>query len=397
MLEGLQQRWFTLSNEGWHDVIVGFLRDKQVETAIETLQAVQRQGIRIQPWLYDTILYNLCDVEEFDEALSILQFRVDNGEQLISGELWYYFLDTASRALHHAATLYAWRERVETGYLNPPSGICLNVLNVAARHSDSALATSVFRILGSRTQTLQLYHYEALLESYLPTNLKMAFTVLTLMIASGQPPTDSTTRPLFLHLRQSASLPSAALSILRDLKKQNHSIPPEAVNVIIESFIHHNDLDAAVEVYKKLHTLSPKGATTATFNILFRGCRTRKDLAMFLAAEMVAMKLAPNPLTYDRLILVCLSAAEGDDGMDDAWRYFNEMRKVGWWPRLGTSTAMARKCCERGDDRIWKLVGEQEGTLSRQTIERLVKKDWQGEVEEKWRSMGMAQLEETGG
>ncbi|KAL9004319.1 MAG: hypothetical protein Q9188_002861 [Gyalolechia gomerana] len=376
-LEELRQRWFSLSNEGWHDVIAGLLRDKQVELAIETLQSIQREGIRVAPWLYDMLIYNLCDAGEYDEALSILQFRVEDGEQLLSGTVWYYFLDFASSALHYPATLYAWRKRVETNYLNPPSGVCLNVLNTAARHGDCHLATDVVRVLANRNQTLQLYHYEALIESYLPSDLRMAFTLLTLMTSNGTPPTNSSTRTLFLHLRQSSHLPQTALPILHRLREQNRPIPVEAVNVVIESYIDHGKFEAALETYKTLHNLCPSGPLTSTFNVLLRGCRGRKSVAMFLASEMVALNVSPDALTYDRLILVCMEESSDEDDMDDGWRYFEEMRGAGWWPRPGTAMAMAKRLCQIGDERVWKLQSDDgELGIERSVLKKLVDEDW---------------------
>lgn len=359
------------------------IRDRQLELALDVVELLQEEGTRIHPWLYDLIVYNLCDAEEFDEVLKIMRHRTTNGELLISATLWFYFLDTASRALHHEATLYVWHKRVETSYLNPPSGTCINILNTAARHGDFRLATDVFRILGNRSQTLHLYHYESLLESYLASSdLKAALTLLTVMTSSGVPPTDASTRPIFLHLRQSPSLPANAHSILRHLSDTDRPIPAPAINVIIESHIHHHDLASAIETYKTLHELCPAGPTTATFNALFRGCAkaVRKDLAMFLAAEMLALNVPPDALTYDRLMLVCLNAnEEEEEGFVDAWRYFEEMRGVGWWPRAGTMVALAKRCCERGDERVWRLVGEVEGQgLTVRKMETLVKDHWRG-------------------
>lgn len=362
-------------------MIVGMMKDRQLELVLDTVELLQRDGPRVQPWLYDMLVYILCDAEEFDEVLKLMRYRVFNGELLISATLWFYLLDTASRALHHEATLYVWRKRVETSYLNPPSGICINILNTAARHGDFYLATDVFRILGNRTQTLRLYHYESLLESYLAaSDLKPALTLLTIMASSGVPPSDSSTRPIYLYLRQSQHFPNIALSILRDLHKSGRPVPPPAINAILEAFIYHHDLASAIETYKTFNTLCKEGPTTSTFNLLLRGCakETRKDMAMFLASEMLALNVPPNPLTYDRLMLVCLSAElEREQGLIDAWRYFEEMRTVGWWPRPGTAVTLVKRACERGDSRVWELVGKRPGEgLSVPQMEKLVREHW---------------------
>lgn len=396
----MRLRWFTVSNDGWHDVIVGLLRDRQLELALDTLELLQREGSKIKSWLYDMVVYTLCDAEEFDLTLKIMRYRISSGELLISGTLWFYLLDTASRSLHHAATLFVWRKRVETSYLNPPSGICTNVLNTAARHGDFRLATDVFRVLGNRAQTLHLHHYEALLESYLTSSdLKTTFTILSIMTSAGVHPSESSTRPIYIYLQGSPSLPNTALSILRDLRDSGRPIPPEAVNVIIEVFVKKKDLASAIETYKILHTLVPAGPTIATFNALFRGCTqtARKDLAMFLASEMVVLNVAPDALTYDRLVLVCLNAdrEDAEDAYEDAWRYFEEMKAVGWWPRVGTIKELAIRCCEKGDERVWRLVEEakRSGVVEVSGVEKAVARHWKTGNNQRKRGGGQGKLE----
>lgn len=381
MLEELEQRWFTLTDDGWHDVIVGLIRDRQIEIAMDKLEHMQREGMRIRPWLYDLMVYTLCDAEEFEEVLRTMRYRFDQGELHISGTLWSYILDTASQSLHHEATLYAWRKRVDTDYLNPPSGVCINVLNTAARHGNFRLATDVFRILSRRTNTLQLCNYEALLEAYITaSDLRTALTILTIMASGGVQPEEATTRPLYLYLRDSTSRPPEALSILRDLKDAQRAIPTVAINCILEASIHQDDLASAIEIYKVLHTLCPAGPTTATFNALFRGCSkaSRKDLAMFLASEMLALKIPPDALTYDRLILVCIDG-KGKEDYADAFRYFEEMKGMGWWPRRGTLVAMAKRCCEDEDERVFGLLEEMEGRgMEVVGLQRWVGESWKG-------------------
>ena len=396
----MRHNWFTLSSDGWHDYAAGLIRDRQIEMALETLEYMEAENIKVDHWLYDTAIYALCDIQEFDEALQLMRHRASNGELSISPTLWLYILDTASRALHHPTTLYAWRKRVETSYLNPPSGVCINVLNTAARHGDYRLATDVFRVLGNRSEVLELYHYESLLEAYVGSgDLNSALSVLTIMTSSGVPPVEASTRSILLHLRQSPDLPSKALSIVRDLHASDRPIPVPALNVIIEAYIHHDALPLALETYQSLHTFCPAGPTTTTFNILFRGCTqaARKDLAMFLAAEMVALKLKPDALIYDQLVLVCLSAeanGNGDavthhdpdtddsdavDDFEDAWKYFEEMRAFGWALRPSTAKSLAVWTAEKADRRVWELAkreGEPSGGLDMKTLEQIVQKHW---------------------
>lgn len=212
------------------------------------------------------------------------------------------------------------------------------------------------------------------------------------MSSSGIPPTEASTRPLFIYLRQEPSRPTEAFRILKELKDSKRDIPTPAVNCIIEACIHQNDLSQAFEHYKNLHTLCSAGPTTATFNVLFRGCSqtARKDLAMFLASEMLALDVAPDALTYDRLILVCLEADPVSDTRDtdteyqDALRYLAEMKDMGWYPRRGTLVALVKRCCEVGDDQAWELLGEMEQRgIPVHSLETWLEKNWTGDEDAK--------------
>jgi pentatricopeptide repeat protein len=387
VLKQLRAKWFTLTRDGWHDVVIGLLRDRQVEMALDYLDHMYKEDVEIYPWLYDIMIFNFCDTGDFDEVLKLMQRRLSKDRHLSPATLWYYILDTASQNYHLEATRIAWRHQVGTEQLHPPSGMCINVINTAARHGDFHLANNVLRVLRQRNETLQIYHYEALLESYINAGeLRVALSVLPTMIAAKCPPTEATVRPLFLYLQTDPTLPGRALHTLQQLNKADKIIPTVTINAIIEAGVALNDLPFSVQTYKLLHTLSPTGPTTATFNALFRGCSKagRKDTAMFLASEMLALKVAPDALTYDRLILVCIDAkpevnkkqdTRGD--IDDAFRYLEEMKGKGWWPRRGTCVALVKVCVERGDERVFGFVeAMEEMGMEVAGVQKWVEENW---------------------
>lgn len=365
--------------------MAGLIRDRQLEFALEKLEEMQSQGVKIHTWLYDMIIHTLCTIEEFDQVLRLMHYRLASGELLISGTLWYRILDTASRALHHEATTLAYNARVETSYLNPPSGILINVLSTAARHGDTRLATSVLHTLSHRSgNPVQLHHYEALIETYVAAHdMRTALILLTTMTSAGHPPTEASTRPIYQHLLAQRHRPARALATLKELSEENKIIPITAINVIIETYVAQNSFPRAMDLYKNMQTYTTiHRPNTGTFNILLRGCHRPgwKDTAMFLASEMVALKIPPDLLTYDRLILVCLNSG----GLDDAWRYFQEMRTMGWWPRAGTADFLAKRACWVGDGRVWELEGEGKGNgVLRRKLDGFVENFWMGKARER--------------
>ena len=197
------------------------------------------------------------------------------------------------------------------------------------------------------------------------------------MKGAGLEPDEASTRAIYLYLTHGSATTEEALRILISLRQEGRTVPTAAVDCIIQASIFLNDLPQAIKHYKALHTVSPSGPSTATFNALLRGCKRarKKDQAMFLASEMLALKIRPDALTYDRLLLVCLT----QDDYEDAFRYLEEMKAQGFQPRQGTYNAMVRKCTERQDERARGLIQEmEEFGLETAKTGRWMKNNWKG-------------------
>ncbi|KAF2817379.1 uncharacterized protein BDZ99DRAFT_505118 [Mytilinidion resinicola] len=336
VLEYMQERWLQLSEDGHAAVVAGLLRERSFEMALEKIEEMEKHGPgRVPTWLYDKATFMLLDVKEVEEAYQLTVRRRNLGNGDISPALWHMLLDVGSEAFHHELVKLVWAERVEPNFFIPSSGICSNVLNTAARHGDAHLATDVFRVMSNRKTIFSQLDYEMLLEAYITAgDLKTALTVLVVMEEAGVKADLNTANPIVAYLRQDPTRPMQAFNLLEEFAQSQRKVPTAAVNAIIQTCVAMPDLEQAIEVYKALHTISSKGPDIETFNTLFQGCRTarRKELAMFLAAEMIQLKIRPNLLTYDRLILVCTECGD----IDDAFRYYYEMRDQGWQPRDGT-------------------------------------------------------------
>ncbi|KAH8659178.1 hypothetical protein BGZ60DRAFT_382317 [Tricladium varicosporioides] len=365
ILEEMKQNWFGLSPDGWHFLIVGLIRDRQYEAAMDKFEQMQTDGIQVQPWLYDIFIFQLCEAGELDEAFKLLTFRFDNHRKQIHPSVWYYCLDKFSQAFHDKGTTFIWRYRVANGYLNPSDGICTNALNIAARFADPVLATSVVRLLSSRRTTLSLFHYEALLASYIGSDdMKTAFRIIGVIERAGFVPDSAMARPIFIRLTTSPELPPIAWEILKEQFESGHEVHTVVVNVVIEATIANGQFLEAMNFYKDLHNICKSGPNIDTFNVLLQGAEKaqNKDHAMFLASEMLALGVKADFLTYDRLIMICLR----EDDYEDAFNYLHEMIAVGkdkfengmkgWWVRCGTATELARRCIKEGDTRASHII-----------------------------------------
>lgn len=207
--------------------------------------------------------------------------------------------------------------------------------------------------------TFESQHYELLIEAYVEGgDLRTALTIFCIMNNTGIVPSQSATSAIPRYLKQSRDRPQEAFKILEELK-EDRAVPTEAINRIIEACIEHEGLTKGIEIYSSLHRICPSGPNVNTFNALFVGCRNekRKDTAMFLAAEMLALQVLPNSVTFDRLILTCLEAGD----VEDALRYYKEMREEALIPRSGTMAVLVQKCGEVNHEMTMGLLEDLKG------------------------------------
>ena len=391
ILDYMHKRWFQLTEEGWHDMIAGMLREGLFEQALERLDKMRRERMQIEPWLQDMAIFVLCDAGEIEEAFRIMRARYDAGELQLRQGVWAYLLDKGSEARHHNATSLVWMSQVNQGYLNPSSGICLNVLATAAQAGDAAMATEVFTHLSKRGTAFKPVHYELLISAYLsadPPDLGRAISILTIMPLEKLEPTIAQTRAIFVYLKDKPALVKHALTTLRELHGQDRKISITILNLLIECYIEQKNLPEAMKVYKLIHTFAPLGhgaqksfANIDTFNLLLKGCRVAdppdEQQASFLVSELLALRVVPTAMTYDRLILCFIEAAKhalrrsreltepdeikaeharGVELVDWSFRHFADMQPLGWMPRFGTLESLAMQLAQIGDDRCWDVL-----------------------------------------
>ena len=390
ILHYMAKRWYTLSDDGAHDVAAGLLREGLFEQALQRLDMMRRSEILVQGWLLDMAMYALSEANEIPEAYRILRQRLDSGETNLSRSLYQFFLECASSARHHAGTSLVWTTQVQQSYINPSSGTCLNVLSTASRSGDAVMATEVFTHLSKRGTAFKPIHYSLLINAYLTMttpDLKRALSILTIMPLEKLEPSVAETRSLYTHMRDSPQLVAEAQTTLRDLHAQNRKIPIAALNLIIECYVHQGNLPAALNVYKQIHTFVPLGegakksfANIETFNHLLKGCRNGEGgvadagQASFLVSELLALRIKPTALTYDRLILVFIRASNDSltpfpasssstepaeqpyPYLDWAYRHFTDMQPLGWLPRVGTMVELAVALARAGDARCWDVL-----------------------------------------
>ncbi|KAF3044966.1 hypothetical protein E8E11_006538 [Didymella keratinophila] len=400
VLEYMREKWYTLSDRAHCFVVAGLLRDRLFEQALEMLEDMCRKKVRVDEWVWSEAMWLLLEFGEVEEAFYVLGLKESVSEGTpgaaydvkLSNALWGAMLDAAAQQQLHDAARIVWTTQVQSGYLKPPTGTCLQVLSLASRHGDIALATDVFRILTSRETIFTTHHYELLIATYLGAGaLSDALSVILIMLDANLKVDSGTCQPLFLYLRsapppppqtvidehgeekvEQLSMPLHAFTLLQSFEAQGRKIPTAAVNCCIQASVALGSLPEALDMYKALHTVASAGPNTETFNILFRGCSQagRKDLAMYLANEMISLNLRPDRITYDRLVWVCAQAGD----LDDAVNYFEEMRAAGMRPRRGTYEMLLNKLVDADDERCVAVLRDyKDGAEMVSPVERRIR------------------------
>ncbi|KAF2747867.1 hypothetical protein M011DRAFT_385346, partial [Sporormia fimetaria CBS 119925] len=355
ILAYMKQRWFTLSDRGHNMVVAGLLRDRLFEQALQKLEDMIEQRIRVADWLLDKAIWILLDFGEMEEAWQLLQLREESTRTVVSHVLWAHFLDVSAQLHHLSSATHIWSTRVIPGYLKPPSGTCMNLLNMAARTGNVQLATDVFRVLGERNTVLTAYHYEMMLEAYLNADkLKDALSIILITTESNIKLEQDSLAPLYAFLKADIARPMEAFGMLQDAEAAGKKVPTSAVNACLRASVHFDRLEEAIDIYKVLHTVSHSGPDTETYRILLHGCQKsgRRELAVYIATEMSKLGVSPSPAIYEALIRLCCDAKV----LDDALAYYEEMRWSNWFPGRSTFEKLIQQGVALGDTRTPKLI-----------------------------------------
>ncbi|KAJ4300357.1 hypothetical protein N0V88_003031 [Collariella sp. IMI 366227] len=364
ILQRIKAEEMELSWEDRMSVALGLLRDGQTEMAMDYFDMIcERHPNKAPEWLLETFVYVLTMRGFVDDAVQLIQQRLNLTEgdlTAVALSTWLYLLDECSRDLHYHSTMYIWENLVQPGMLNPPDGVCLNVLNTAARHGDPALATSVIELLSERKVKLGSHHYEPLVESHARAgDLKNAFQSLWVMTgdtAGINSTTQASTRAIFSLLKASPERADEAVSIITELG-QNRCIPA-AVAVVLEALGQSGaPMSHIFDIYYQLRDLPIYGVRTSVFKALLQACQNSAD-ATTVISEMERYSVAPLHDTLDHLIR-CFA---NDGTFDMVMLYIAELTQHNpkKWLSEKTLTAVLDRGCTDQDVRVWQVLKEAE-------------------------------------
>jgi len=240
--------------------------------------------------------------------------------------------------------------------ISPNEGVCISVLNAAARHGLPDLATDVLRVLKETGVSWREYHFSALIEAFCRNHqLKEALVTLHIMRTNLLEPISTTAAPIVEHITRDVDSLDAAWALIDEIHSSESGLGLDALKVIIESSIILGDLQRAVGLYKSLsdYGLNPD---VTVFNLLLDGCITaqHRQLGDILLSDMKEAKIQPDGATYQKMIHLCLT----QEVYEDAFYYLEEMKAANFTPPRAVYEALVEKCSMAGDSRRDMVVQE---------------------------------------
>lgn len=100
IIQYMERRWHGLTEDTHHLVIAGMLRGLQLEQAVDELESMVRNGIRVAPWLYDLTVVVLVNVGELEEALRVLRMRLEHVGPEELTPIWTFMLEAAAESFN---------------------------------------------------------------------------------------------------------------------------------------------------------------------------------------------------------------------------------------------------------------------------------------------------------
>ena len=243
-----------------------------------------------------------------------------------------------------------WTIAVNDLNIVPNEGVCMSVLNAAARHGVPDLATDVLRVLKTSGIVWEEYHFAALIEAFCRNNqLKEALITLHIMRMNEILPLPGTSAPILDCVKVDIESLDSAWTIIDEIHEAKSGVDIDALKVIIQASVLLGDLQRAVGVYKSFSDYDLEPDVTI-FNLLLDGCITaqHRQLGDLLLADMKEMRVQPNQETYEKIIRLCLT----QEIYEDAFFYLEEMKAGGFVPLQSVYEALVLKCLSMDDSRV---------------------------------------------
>ncbi|CAG8535872.1 10008_t:CDS:10 [Ambispora gerdemannii] len=337
----------------------GFIVLEELEHVLDVLNEIieKRFIIPTAKTFWHTIKLAIA-LNEVDLALETL-FKFEKCYKYVLPSIYMEILRCCATHFHIEGILYCWKKTVDDANLIPDQGVCLSIINAAARNGKPDLATTVVKSLVTKRIKIEEEHFAALLASYVAAgDLRRAFNVLQLARDSGAEPNYVTAFPITNLIEKDVEKINDAYYTLEELRSKGRNVDVSALNAIIKAcrFVKYiketrsreADIHRAVEIYNQTEKLNIK-PNAETFEMLIQCCLTIKHrpLGQQFFNEMRSRGIDPSSRVFTAMIqLTCT-----DTDYEDAFTLLEEMKSRNILPPITVYEAIVSKCALHRDPR----------------------------------------------
>ncbi|KAF8639169.1 hypothetical protein AX17_001656 [Amanita inopinata Kibby_2008] len=341
-------------------IISHFAADKNLELALRYFCDMKSRELVPQLRAAQVIVKLAADLGyprlAIDIATSYEQWAVKKLEH----GAWLSCLASSAQECYADGVLHCWKIVVETLNITPDEGVCLAVLQTAARHGFPDLATDTLRVLKLVGVEWQEHHFACIVEAFCRNSqVKEALITLDIMHSNKTPAGPETTLPIARVIGSSTDTLDNTWNVIDELQKEKKRIDPAALNALIQAAVGLGDLQRAMGSYKSFGEYNAM-PDVSTFNTLLNGCvaASHRQLGDVLLGDMKSVKIKPNEQTYEYMIYLCLT----QETYEDAFFYLEEMKAAGYIPPVRAYASLIRKCMSANDPR-YRIALEEMGEL----------------------------------
>ncbi|EEB91768.1 hypothetical protein MPER_09823, partial [Moniliophthora perniciosa FA553] len=312
----------------------------------------------------------------------------DTSLRTLEPAIWLNCLRGSAAALWAEGVIRSWEIVVQELGINPDEGLCIMVLNTAARNGYPDLATDALRVLKESSVPWQEHHFAPLIEAFCRVGqLKEALIAIEIMRSHDVNILSSTALPIVELVQKDEDAFDATWTIIDELHKEK-PIHLSIWKTMLEAATALGDLQRAVGAYK---SASDYGVTPdlESFNLVLECSLTaaHRPVGDLILADMKEASIAPDYRTYELMIQLCLT----QDTYEDAFFFLEEMKGAGLKPADSIYTLLIWKCAHNGDTR-YQVAMEEMREMGYEPSSR-----WQWEVRKAFSDAEQrARPEETG-
>ncbi|KAK2460796.1 hypothetical protein APHAL10511_007266 [Amanita phalloides] len=335
-----------------------YTTDGNLEVALHYFYEMKSRGLAPQSKATQKIILLASKLGYPRLAIDIAAWHESLFVEQLELSVWLNCLAASAHECYVDGVVHCWKIVTETFNITPDEGVCVAVLQTAARHGLPDLAMDVLRVIKSAGIKWQEYHFASIVDAFCRSSqVKEALTTLNLMRSNKTPPTSRTTRPILDLISASTDVLDNAWQIIEEIQKEYKKVDTAALNILIQASVHFDDLQRAMDSYKSFseYNASPD---VETFNALLEGCVASKhrQLGDMLLDDMKAAKVKPNADTFQQMISLCLS----QETYEDAFFYLEEMKAAGHVPPVTVYCKIVRRCVSVNDARYRMALEEME-------------------------------------